>query len=135
VIPAGEFFVMRFDAEPNFDLETIGSLVFHALAPDPTVTPTLEIYMLDILEGGWSASGVNWGNNPIINPGQYVSQDGTITAALRNWGSEPMTLQNAGFTLAAVNADGAEVYYGLTRQEIRQPSQETPTATPIDLDS
>lgn len=135
VIQPGSYFVMRFDAEPDFNLETIGALVFHAVAADPTASPTLELYLLDVLEGGWKASIVNWGDNAILNPGQYVSQGGTIIGALRNWGEEPMTLNNAGFTFAAIDADGAEIYYGLTRQEIRQPSEATPTATPISLDT
>jgi hypothetical protein len=135
VIEPGSYFVMRFEAEPDFNLETIGALVFHAVASDPEINPTLELYMLDILEGGWEMSGVNWGDNAVVNPGQHVSQDGTIVAALRNWGSEPMLLSNAGFTLNALDASGAEVFYGLTRQEIVQPSKVTPTETPITFDS
>jgi len=135
VIEPGQYFVMRFEAEPDFNLETIGGLIFHAIPADSEAEPTLELYMQEILEGGWQAFGVNWTDNPIVDPGQFVSQDGTIVAALRNWGTETLTLNNAGFTLAARDASGAEVYYGLTRQEIRQPDEATPTATPIDLDT
>jgi hypothetical protein len=135
VVEPNSFFVMRFEAEPNFNLETIGALVFHLIPTDPEADPTLEIYMLDILEGGWQATGVNWSDNTIVNPGQYVSQDGTIVAALRNYGSAPLSLNNVGFTLAALGADGAEIYYGLTRQEIIQPGDATPTSTPIPFDS
>jgi uncharacterized membrane protein len=135
VIEPGSYFVMRFEAEPDFNLETIGALLFHAIASDSEITPTLELYMLDILEDGWEVSGVKWGDNPVTNPGQHVSQDGTIVAALRNWGSEPMRLNNAGFSLNALDASGAEVYYGLTRQEIVQPIEVTPTETQVAFDS
>jgi hypothetical protein len=127
VIDPGTYFVMRFEAEEEFNLETIGALLFHALPTDGQVTPTLELYILDILEGDWPAYGVHWGDNPIVDPGQLVDQDGSIVAALRNWGDEPMVLNNAGFTFAAIATDGSEVYYGLTRQEIHPP--EEPTAT------
>lgn len=127
VIDPGTYFVMRFEAEQEFNLETIGALMFHAIPTDGQVTPTLELYILDILEGDWPAYGIHWGDNPIVDPGQLVDQDGSIVAALRNWGDEPMVLNNAGFTFAAIATDGSEVYYGLTRQEIYPP--EEPTAT------
>ncbi|MGD8552401.1 MAG: hypothetical protein PVI81_02455 [Anaerolineales bacterium] len=130
VIDPGSFFVMRFEADEPFDLEMIGALLFHANPTDSQVSPTLEVYILDILEGGWQAFGVNWGDNPIMNPGQFVNQDGTIIAALRNWGDAPMLLNNVGFTFAGVDTDGAEVYYGLTRQEIRQPTEISASASP-----
>ncbi|MGD8633633.1 MAG: hypothetical protein PVF85_08705 [Anaerolineales bacterium] len=127
VIDPGTYFMMRFESEEDFNLETIGALLFHAFPTDGDVTPTLEVYILDILEGDWSAYGVHWGDNPILNPGQLVNQDGSIVAALRNWGDEPMLLENAGFTFAAIGTDGSEIYYGLTRQEIHPPVE--PTAT------
>jgi hypothetical protein len=136
VIDPGSYYVISFESDEEFNLETIGALMFHAIPTEPPTSPTLEVYILDILDDGWQAFGVNWGDNPIMNPGQLVSQDGTIVAALRNWGDAPMILDNAGFTFAAADANGAEVYYGLTRQEIRQPSEATPeeTQAPDDLD-
>lgn len=135
VIEPGQYLVMLFEAEPIFNLQMVGTLIFHAIPADPETDATLEIYMQEILEGDWQPYGVNWGDNPILDPGQFVGPDGTIVAALRNWGTEPLALNNAGFTLTALDASGAEVYYGLTRQEIRQPGEATATETPIDLDT
>ena len=52
---------------------------------------------------------------------------GVIIAALRNWGSEPFDIVNAGFTFAGKASDGSDVYFGLTRQEIIPPGAPTPT--------
>jgi hypothetical protein len=134
VIEPGAYFVMRFEPEPEFNLETIGTLLFHAIPSDPETDATLELYIQEILEGSWQMYGVNWGDNSITDPGQLVNQDGAIVAALRNWGTETLTLDNAGFTLAALDASGAEIYYGLTRQEIIEPVEPTPTSTRIDYD-
>lgn len=128
------FFVMRFEPGESLNLQTVGALVFHAIATNPEIEPTLEIFMWDFVDGVWEPYGVRWGDNPIVNPGAYVDEDATIIAALRNWGPDPIELDNTGFTIGGLNSEGMQLYYGLTRQETLQPTGEA-TPTQVDLDA
>jgi hypothetical protein len=52
-----------------------------------------------------------------------------IIAALRNWGVDPIAVDNTSFTFAARLVNGLDVYYGLDRVSSLLPKTPEPTAT------
>jgi len=122
----GDFIAFRFETEAVLDMEVVASLLFHVqgIYERPL---TLEVYMWSPSDGAWSVFGAAPGDNPISPAAPFVDRQGTIIAALRNWGTEPLDIANASFTFAGRAADGSSVYFGLTRQEILPPG--VPTAT------
>jgi hypothetical protein len=56
---------------------------------------------------------LQWGDNQIGWPERYVGRGGDIYAAIRNWGSESITVDNAGLMLTVQNAGGSTSTFGL----------------------
>jgi len=121
-----DFVAFRFESEASLDLEAVAALLFHVQG-NFEAPLTLEVYLWDATSASWNVFGAMPGDNPIIPAAPYVDPQGVIIAALRNWGTDPIDIVNAGFTFAARAADGSTVYFGLTRQEIIPPGYPTPT--------
>ncbi|MGB2895058.1 MAG: hypothetical protein WBB65_02695 [Anaerolineales bacterium] len=123
------FSVFRFEPSETLDLQTVSMLTFHILSSEPAQPMTVELYIWNSPINLWEASGVYWGDNAISTPGVFVHDDGVIIAALRNWGVDPIDVDNAGFTFGARMTNGADIFYGLDRADSRFPATPEPTAT------
>ena len=123
------FSVFRFEPSETLDLQTVSTLIFHILSSEPAQPMTVELYIWNSPNNLWEVSGVNWGDNAITTPGVFVHDDGVIIAALRNWGVDPIEVDNAGFTFGARMTNGADILYGLDRVDSRFPATPEPTAT------
>jgi hypothetical protein len=123
------FSVFRFEPRESLDIQSVATLTFHLLSSDPTQPLTVELYLWNLTNNSWEPFGVHWGDNPILTPELYVDKDGVIIAALRNWGVDPIAVDNTSFTFAARLANGLDVYYGLDRASSRLPQTPEPTAT------
>lgn len=123
------FSVFRFEPRETLDIQTIATLTFHLISSKPTQPLTVELYLWNSSNNSWEPFGVYWGDNPIVSPGAYVHNDGVIIAALRNWGSDPIDVDNTSFTFAARLTNGVDIFYGLDRTDSRLLTT-TPEATP-----
>jgi hypothetical protein len=124
------FSVFQFEPSETLDIQTIATLTFHLLSSEPIQPLTVELYLWNLPNNTWEPMGVNWGDNPVISPGFYVHNDGVIIAALRNWGADPIDVDNASFTFAARLTNGLDIIYGLDRANTRFPTTPEPTRTP-----
>jgi hypothetical protein len=95
--------------------------------PEPL---TFELYLWNASEDTWDVFGVRWGDNNIPQPSLYVSSDGVVIAAFRNWGTEPVDATNTSFTYTGLTDDGADIFYGLNREIIRVATEQAATPTP-----
>ncbi len=123
------FSVFRFEPRESLDIQSVATLTFHLLNSEFTQPLTVELYLWNLTNNTWEPFGVHWGDNPILAPELYVAEDGVIIAALRNWGVDPIDVDNTSFTFAARLANGLDVYYGLDRASSRLPQTPEPTAT------
>lgn len=126
------FSVFQFEPRDTLDIQTIATLTFHLLSSEPTQPLTVELYLWNSPINTWEPFGVYWGDNPIISPESYVHNDGVIIAAIRNWGGDPIDVDNTSFTFAARLTSGLDIFYGLDRADSRFPTtppEATPTTT------
>ncbi|NOR89198.1 MAG: hypothetical protein GQ524_03000, partial [Anaerolineales bacterium] len=123
------FSVFRFEPKDALEIQSVATLTFHMLSSEPTQPLTVELYLWNLLDNTWEPFGVHWGDNLILTPELYVDQNGVIIAALRNWGGDPIDVDNTSFTFAARLVNGLDVYYGLDRASSRLPQTPEPTAT------
>ena len=126
----GDFIAYRFEPADEFTLKFVATLTFHLLNPEEPAPLELELYIWNASEDSWDVFGVRWGDNNIPQPSMYVSSDGVIIAALRNWGTDPIEATNTSFTYSGLTDDGADIYYGLNREDIRIATEQAATATP-----
>ncbi len=123
------FSVFRFEPRDTLDIQSVAMLTFHMLSSEPTQPLTVELYLWNLIDNTWEPFGVHWGDNPILAPELYVDQNGVIIAALRNWGVDPIDVDNTSFTFAARLTNGLDIYYGLDRARSRLPQTPEPTST------
>jgi len=123
------FSVFRFEPIDTLDIQSVATLTFHLLSSEFTQPLTVELYLWNLTNNTWEPFGVHWGDNPILAPELYVDKDGVIIAAYRNWGVDPIDVDNTSFTFAARLVNGLDVYYGLDRASSRLPQTPEPTAT------
>ena len=123
------FVVFKFEPRDTLDIQTVSTLTFHLLSSEPTQPLTVELYLWNSTNDTWEPFGVYWGDNPIISPESYVHNDGVIIAAIRNWGGNPIDVDNTSFTFTARLTNGLDIFYGLDRADSRFPTT-TPEATP-----
>ena len=123
------FGVFEFEPRDTLDIQTVSTLTFHLLSSEPAQPLTVELYLWSSPSNTWEPFGVYWGDNPITSPESYVHNDGVIIAAIRNWGSNPIDVDNTSFTFAASLTSGLDIFYGLDRADSRFPTT-TPEATP-----
>ena len=122
-----EFYIYRFEPEFPFQIQTVGTLSFHALGE--LASPlSVELYVWNLQTSTWSVLGVLPGDTVIAQAASFVDPQGVIIAALRNWGPSPLEFSNSSFTFSGRLVDGSEISYGLMRQEIRPPATATATA-------
>ena len=95
----------------------------------PSTPVTVELYLWNLAAGTWEPFGATWGNNSIVAPVRYVRNDGVIVAAIRNWGDNPIHIDNTSFTFSAITSSGLEIVYGLNRADSRLPPTAEPTKT------
>jgi hypothetical protein len=126
----GDFQAYRFQPSDSFSLRLVATLTFHLLNPDKPTPLTIELYLWNASEDKWDVFGARWGDNPIPQPSLYVSNDGVVIAAIRNWGSDPIDTTNMSFTYSGLTEDGAEIFYGLNRDIIRLATEQAATPTP-----
>jgi hypothetical protein len=127
----GDFDAFRFQPADSFVLEVIATLNFHLLNPEQPEPLTLELYIWNASEGSWDVFGTRWGDSPIAQASVYVSTEGVVIAAIRNWGSNPLDVTNMGFTFSGLTDDGADIFYGLNREIIRRATEQAATQTPV----
>ncbi|MBI4632240.1 MAG: hypothetical protein HY740_11075 [Chloroflexi bacterium] len=75
---------------------------------------TLQFYYLNKSGAGWRMIDLNWGVNKVadtITP-DYFRADGSMYANIRNWGSEPVEIENLSLTVLILSWDGTDVIYG-----------------------
>jgi hypothetical protein len=126
----GDFQAYRFEPADEFTLQIVATLTFHLLNPEQPEPLTMELYLWNASEDSWDVFGVRWGDNNIPTPSVYVSSDGVVIAAFRNWGSEPIEIINSSFTYTGLTDEGADIFYGLNREVIRIATEQAATATP-----
>ncbi len=120
------FGVFRFEPSEPLDIQTVATLTFHLHNSELTMPLTVELYLWNLSNNTWEPFGVYWGDVPIMSSGSYVNNDGVIIAALRNWGIDPIDVDNTSFTFAARLTTGLNIIYGLDRT-----NTQFPTATPV----
>jgi hypothetical protein len=125
-----DFDAFRFQPSDSFTLQVIATLTFHLVNPEGPLPLTLELYLWNTSEAAWDVFGVRWGDNQIPLPSIYVSNDGVVIAAIRNWGMDPVETTNIGFTYSGITEDDADIFYGLNREVIRRSTEQAATATP-----
>ena len=125
-----DFDAFRFQPADSFTLDLVATLTFHLLNPEEPGALTLELYLWNASEGVWDVYGTRWGDNPIPQPSVYVSNDGVVIAAIRNWGTEPVDTINISFTYSGLTDDGQDIFYGLNREIIQRSTEQAATATP-----
>jgi hypothetical protein len=123
------FSVFRFEPIDTLDIQSVATLTFHFHSSEPTQPLTVELYLWNLTNNTWEPIGVYWGDNPILTPEPYVDKDGVIIAAYRNWGVDPIDVDNTSFTFAARLTNGLDIYYGLDRVSSLLPKTPEPTAT------
>ena len=123
------FVVFQFEPRDTLDIQTVSTLTFHLLSSEPAQPLTVELYLWSLPNNTWEPFGVYWGDNPIISPEAYVHNDGVIIAAIRNWGGDPIDVDNTSFTFTARLTSGLDIFYGLDRADSLFPTT-TPEATP-----
>ena len=123
------FSVFRFEPRDTLDIQSVATLTFHLLNSEYSQPLTVELYLWNITNNSWEPFGVDWGDNPILAPELYVNKNGVIIAALRNWGVDPIDVDNTSFTFAARLTNGSDIYYGLDRVSSLLPKTPEPTAT------
>ncbi|MEA1978510.1 MAG: hypothetical protein U9N80_11490 [Chloroflexota bacterium] len=123
------FSVFRFEPKDTLDIQSVATLTLHFLSSEPTLPLTVELYLWNLTNNTWEPSGVHWGDNLILAPELYVDNDGVIIAALRNWGVDPINVDNTSFTFTARLANGLDIYYGLDRVSSLLTKTPAPTAT------
>lgn len=126
----GDFDTFRFQPADSFTLDLVAMLTFHLLNPEEPGGLTLELYLWNASEGVWDGFGTRWGDTSIPQASLYVSSDGVVIAAIRNWGTEPVDTINIGFTYSGLTDNGEDVFYGLNREIIRRATEQAATATP-----
>lgn len=126
----GAFQAYRFEPSDEFTLQVVAMLTFHLINPEEPAPLTLELYLWNASESSWDVFGLRWGDNNIPQPSLYVSSDGVILAALRNWGTEPVDPTNTSFTFSGLTDEGADIFYGLNRDDIRVATEQAATSTP-----
>jgi hypothetical protein len=126
----GDFTAYRFEPDDDFTLELIASLTFHLINPEEPSPLTLELYLWNASADRWDVFGTKWGDSLITQPSLYVSSDGVVIAALRNWGDDPIDVVNSSFTYSGSTDDGADIFYGLNREIIRRATEQAATPTP-----
>lgn len=127
----GDFKAFRFQPSDSFSLKVVATLFFHMLNPEQPTPLTIELYIWNASEGNWNVFGARWGDSSIPQPSIFVTNDGVVIAALRNWGTNPVEITNLGFTYSGLTEDGADIYYGLNREIIRHSTEQAATQTPI----
>jgi hypothetical protein len=130
----GDFLAYRFQPSDSFTLRLVATLTFHLLNPEEPTPLTIELYLWNASADKWDVFGTRWGDNPITQPSLYVSNDGVVIGAIRNWGSDPIDTTNIGFTYTGLTQDNAEVFYGLNREVIRRATEQAATPTPVITD-
>ncbi len=110
-IAPGQRQLFRFNPNDYLDHPTVQFLTFHLISADAQGPTALE---LDV----WRQDGsdkvvLKWGDNPISTPGNHVSFRGEVFAELYNPGPETYVVDNAGFTVGILEADGKVTVYGL----------------------
>ena len=126
----GDFLAYRFEPADEFTLKLVASLIFHLLNSEEPEPLTIEVYLWNASDDSWDVFNTRWGDNNILQPSLYVSSDGVVLAALRNWGTDPIEIDNMSFTYTGLTDEGADVYYGLHRDVIRIATEQAATATP-----
>jgi hypothetical protein len=126
----GDFIAYRFEPADEFTLQLVATLTFHILNPEEPLPLTLELYIWNASEDIWEPFGLRWGDNNVPQPSVFVSSDGVIIAALRNWGSDPIEVTNFSFTYTGLTDTGADIFYGLKREVIRIATEQAATPTP-----
>lgn len=125
-----DFVVFRFEPADEFTLKLVATLTFHLLNAEEPEPLTFEAYLWNASDNSWNVVSSKWGDNNIPQASVYVSSDGVILAAFRNWGTEPIDIDNASFTYAGLTDEGADIFYGLNREVIRIATEQAATATP-----
>ncbi len=123
------FSVFRFEPSNTLEIQSVATLTFHLLSSEPIQPLPVELYLWNLTNNKWEPFGVDWGDNPIVSLKSYVHTDGVIIAALRNWGDDPIDVDNTSFTFAAHLTNGLDVFYGLDRASLRLPKTPEPTST------
>ncbi len=130
----GDFQAYRFEPSDDFTLQLVATLTFHLLNPEQAEPPAIELYLWNASADTWEGFGVRWGDNNIPQPSVYVSSDGVVLAALRNWGTDPVDVVNTSFTYSGLTDNGADIFYGLNREVIRIATEQAATPTPAVTD-
>lgn len=121
--------VYRFTSEYPLELETVVILTNHLVGFDQAASPQLVIYLWDLETDEWDARVPSWGNNTILSPNNFVTQDGTILAAIWNWSDSEVDILEFGFTIGGKLTDGTNLFYGLSEPEPRFLLDPTPVPT------
>ncbi|MFA9405370.1 MAG: tetratricopeptide repeat protein [Anaerolineales bacterium] len=121
--------VYRFTSEYPLELETVVVLTNHLVGFDQAASPQVVLYLWDLETDDWDARVPSWGNNSILSPNNFVTQDGTILAALWNWSDSEVDILEFGFTIGGKFTDGTNLFYGLSEPEPRFLLDPTPVPT------
>ena len=108
-----EYPLYHFRPAAPLEFAQVQALTFRLLpATGGGSAPTLQLYLWTS-SGGWGMVQLQWGDNPIPYPDRYVMPEGDIYVGLRNYGSDAVDIQNAGFILVVRLDDGTQITYGL----------------------
>lgn len=128
------FTTFRFSITPPLELLSVGSLTFQVATPDADTDFTLELYVWAEELREWGTFLAQPGDTTIPSPALYATRQGEVIASLRNWGEEPLTIENAGFTLVGLLSDGSKIIYRLGSGPAKIEAQPTANPTPPSFD-
>jgi hypothetical protein len=128
--------VYEFQPSLSFQIQSIALLTFNLLGEEVGGSPTILLMLWNPSEGEWSTVSARWGSTTIIPPGDYLSADGRIVAALWNWGTEPIPVSSAGFNYTVWTVEGRRLVIGIGQEGyVTVPDTATPVNTPPNFDS
>lgn len=109
-----DYLLFRFQPIEFIFVTEAKSLDVHLIPPaSADKDPDIQAYLWIPKGGGWQTIELEWGDNPIEQPDDYVLPDGSIFMAIQNNGTEAVELNNAAVTLIVETIEGDIKTYGL----------------------
>jgi tetratricopeptide (TPR) repeat protein len=112
VLQANDFPIFHFQTGETFKVKAVKNIVIKLASFTQTTKPTLQINLYNSTDGGWGMVEPSWGDNPVEFPERYVYPGGDIFIAIRNWGTQPVTIDYLNITLIVETEDGRILILG-----------------------
>jgi hypothetical protein len=112
VLQSNDFPIFHFQTGESFKVKSVKNMVIKLASFTQITKPTLQINLFNSTEGGWGMVEPAWGDIPVVFPERYVYPGGDIFIAIRNWGTQPVTIDFLNITLIVETEDGRILVLG-----------------------